>query len=985
MGDGGLVYFGYPQAHEHDPERAVRAGLAIVKAIRNLERVGDHALQIRVGIATGPVVVGEVIGTGELSDRDVSGEAPNLAARLQSLAEPNSVVIAAATKHLVGDAFEYRPLGDVKLKGFAGPIGAYHVLGVSRTKNYLEAQRANEPVPLIGRGEEMGLLLRQWSRAKSRQGQIILVSGEPGIGKSRLAQALLERIACEPHLHLRYFCSPYHRNSALYAVLAQIEHAACFGRGDTPEVKLEKLARVFQRVPLKPGDLGLPADLLMLPTDGPDSPAVLPAGKRKQALMEMLLRHFESLAASQPVLVIFEDVQWIDPTSRELLDMIIDGVPFLPVLFVITYRPEFQLPWSGLPNTTSLLLARLNRQDSKELIGEVAGKRGLPDGILEQIMARTDGVPLFIEELTRSVIEIELRESETDKSAEQTSKGIPVTLQASLMARLDQIPVARPIAQVGAAIGREFSFEMLAAVTLLPEPDLVNGLALLTDSGLVHERGRSPNATYRFKHALVRDAAYNTLLRTQRRELHARIGHVLETQFSEIAEAQPDLVAQHFTEARAIEKALDYWEIAGRLSMKQSAMSEAAANLQTAIELLPQLPDTAHRQKRELALQIGLGSALIAATGYTSPTTGQVYARAHALSEQLMDAENLIRVSHGLWSFHAMRGEMGNALQVATELLDRSEDPRFSALKLTAHRLLGAGLVQLGRLNEALEHLETAERLLATERCSGGVWRARVDDLVGVPAYLSVVLALMGFYDQARAKSAAALEESRRTFRPHRHAFALGVAGYWFHLLLNEETMDLADELAALAAEHGFPYWSAFALQFRGVSLARTGRAEEGVALVMEGIRQHRSIGATWSNEVFLGAVAEFAPVEQALGLVNQALHQVVLTHITWFLPELHRIKATLLMQSGHGSEAEKHYLQAIKTARNQGSRHWELRGAVCLAMLWNARGRRTHARELVAPIYGAFTEGDNTSDRRHAAALLARLANANDAGPGSG
>ena len=977
MGDGGLVYFGYPRADENDAERAILAALAAVEAVGKLAPFGGAAPQIRIGIATGLVVVGDIVGTGDQPESDVAGEAPNLAARLQVLAGPNGIVIAASTKRLVGDGFEYERITKLSLKGFDDPIEAYRVLRAGVGRSRFEGRRPDMVVPLVGRDEEIDLLLRRWERAKAGQGQVVFLSGEPGIGKSRLARALLQRVAGERHFHMWYFCSPYHQNSALYPVLVQIEHAAGFERDDTPEAKLEKLGRLFPHAGPQSSDIALIADLLRLPVTGQHSPTQLPGARRRQLILDTLLRNFEVLAAAQPVLMFLEDAQWIDPTTRELVDLMIDRMPRKRALLVVTCRPEFQLPWTGQPDTTVLALGRLARENCRELIGQVIGARLLGDDVLGEIIDRTDGVPLFLEEMTRSVVERDIQTDRVGSQGRQTrSVDLPFSLHTSLMARLDRIPAALPIAQLGATIGREFSYEMLKAVAGLPEADLVEGLAQLGESGLVIERGRPPDATYRFKHALVRDAAYSTLLHRRRQELHACIGEMFETRFSEIAESEPDLLAHHFTEARSFEKAITYWEKAGRLSARRSAMAEAAAHLQKGLELLVLLPETPGRRRWELALQIGLGSALIAACGYTSPVTGQVYQRAHAICEELSDAENLVRVVDGLWSFHAMRAETASGLRVGQEMLDRSADPRFAGVRLTAHRLLGASLLQVGRLAEAHTHFEAAERLLDESDQGGlGVERtARDGDLVGVPAYHSVVLALMGSYEAGRAKSAATLVASRRSFRPHRHAFALGMAGYWFHLVLNEDTQETTEEMAALAAEHEFPYWSAFISLFRGVSLAKLGKAKEGVALVREGIRQHELIGASFTHEVFLGMVAEFAPTEEAEGLIDLALSHVAATGALWFLPELHRIQATLLLREGDQAAAEKLFLRAIELAREQGARHWELRAAVRLADLWREQGKPSQAQHLLAPIYALFSPASEILDLTQARVLLEKL-----------
>jgi class 3 adenylate cyclase len=581
MGDGVLAYFGYPRAHEHDTERAVRAGLALVEAVPKLATAAGAPLQVRVGIATGLVVVGDLIGEGEAQERGVVGETPNLAARLQAAAAPATLVIGPTTHRLLGNLFDYRDLGGIEAKGFAAPVHAYQVLGASAAESRFEALRA-VTTPLVGRDEEIDLLMRRWEQAKRGDGQVVLIAGEPGIGKSRIAQTVVERLGGEPHTRLRYFCSPHHQDSALYPSIAQLERAAVFRREDTPEERLQKLEAVLsQGTNNLTEPVPLFADLLSVPTGDRYPPLNLTPQKRKEKTLHAQLKQVEGLTARQPVLMVWEDVHWSDPTTRESLDLLIDRVATLRVLVVLTFRPEFAPPWVGRPHVVLITLSRLPPRQRAQMIGHMTGGKALPKEIADQIVDRTDGVPLFIEELTKTVIESGIVTEAGDRYAAtgpMAPLAIPTSLHASLLARLDRLAPTREIAQIGAALGRSFSHELISAVAQLSPQKLDEGLAQLVSAELIFRRGTPPDAEYTFKHALVQDAAYSTLLRSRRQQLHGRIAATLEGQFPEIVEIQPEVLARHFTEAGLIEKGVAYWLKAGHQAIARTAMTEAVAH-----------------------------------------------------------------------------------------------------------------------------------------------------------------------------------------------------------------------------------------------------------------------------------------------------------------------------------------------------------------------------------------------------------------------
>ena len=590
MGDGVLVYFGYPQAHEDDAERAVRAGLEVIGAVSALRP--NAPLQTRVGIATGLVVVGDLVGSGEAQERGIVGETPNLAARLQGIAEPNVVVIAEGTRKLLGNLFELEDLGAKDLKGIAGPVGAWAALRASSAEGRFEALHASGLTALVGREEELELLLRRWARVKTGEGQVVLLSGEAGIGKSRLTAALLERLATEPHTRLRYFCSPQHTYSAFYPIISQMERTAGLAYDDPLHAKLDKLDAVLAPTSTSIQDATLFAEMLSLPNDGRYPALDLAPEQRRQETMKALIAQTETLARQNPVLMIFEDAHWTDPTSLELFGRAVDRIATLRVLLIVTFRPEFAPPWIGRPHVTALTINRLAQRDIDAMIDRVVGNKLLPASIRQDIIERTDGIPLFVEEMTKAVLEAESEGDARRAAAAVPSPAlaVPASLHASLMARLDRLGPAKEVAQIGAAIGREFSHALLAAVMRKPEAELQSALDRLIAAGLLFRQGLPPHATYLFKHALVQDAAYGTLLREPRRALHARIAEILESQFAEIAERQPELLARHSTEAGLIEQAAGLWGKAGQRSLARSALVEAGEQLTRALDQFARAP-----------------------------------------------------------------------------------------------------------------------------------------------------------------------------------------------------------------------------------------------------------------------------------------------------------------------------------------------------------------------------------------------------------
>jgi class 3 adenylate cyclase/predicted ATPase len=967
MGDGVLVYFGYPRAHEDDAERAVRAALDVVDAVGRLD-VKSVPLQARVGIATGLVVVGDLIGEGSAREQSVVGETPNLAARLQALAEPDAVVVAAGTRRLLGDLFEYRDLGAVAVKGIAGPVPAWQVLRPSAVASRFEALRGSALTRLVGRDEEIDLLLRRWARAKAGDGQVVLVSGEPGIGKSRIAAALAERLHAEPHLRLRYFCSPYHQDSALYPFIDQLGRASGFARDDPPAAKLEKLEALLARAEPPDEDVALLADLLSLPASERHPLPNLSPLRKKERTLEALIRQLEGLARRQPVVMVFEDAHWTDPTSRELLDLAMERVRTLPVLLIVTFRPEFQPPWTGQPQVTVLALSRLDRRDRTALVTQIAGGDALPDDVIGQIAERTDGVPLFVEELTKSVLESGV-----------TLLGIPTTLHDSLMARLDRLGSVRRVAQIGAAIGREFSYSLLRAVSGLSEDELQTALARLVASELVFQRGMPPEAIYPFKHALVQDVAHGSLLRNTRQQLHGQIAEALETHSPELIDNQPEIFAQHYAAAGLAERSATYWGKAGRRSVTRSAMAEAAAQFQMGLDQLALLPDDPERQRQKLEFWSALAAVLNAVKGFAAFETGQAYACARELWEQLASPSEFLQIPNGECRYHLNRGELGRAQRVAEDVLRLSGERNDSAGLVLGHHSCGAILMLTGGFASSHPHLEEALALYDPTVHRSFVHQYGIHCQLVSPAFLGLVLFCRGFPDQALARSSAPIAEALRLAHPPSLAVYLSVSTRLVLLVGDSAALgERADQLVAVATEQGFPHWHAEGTIFRGWARVKNGDVAEGISLLRGGCAAYRATGAElWMphyTALIAGACEIAGQIEEAVSLLDDALRIAERTGERWFAAELNRHKGQLLLRQGHSEAAEELYGKALGIAEEQEAKLWELRAAASLARLRCDQGLRGEAHDLLAPVYGWFTEGFDTPDLKEAKVLLDEL-----------
>jgi class 3 adenylate cyclase/predicted ATPase len=988
LGDGLLVYFGYPLAHEDDVQRAVRAGLGIVEAMGQLNprlmQERGVQLAVRVGIHTGLVVVGE-IGSGGRAEQLALGDTPNVAARMQGLATPDSVVMSEATARLVQGYFTTESLGPQSLRGVATPVPVYRVLGDSGVGSRLEVAAATGLTPLVGRASEVTLLLEHWARSTEGLGQVVLLSGEAGIGKSRLVEALSARVEHTHCPRITFRCSPYHTNSALYPVLEHIQHLLHFRPDDTPQ---ERLARLEQALP--PSCLALEetvpllAAWLSLPPPEAYPPLYLTPQQQRQKTQAALVAWLLAEAERLPVLVVGEDLHWADPSTLEWLDLFLEQIPTARVLTLLTCRPEFHPPWPPRSYLTQLTLSRLSRPQVEEMVRLVAGGKPLPVEVVQHIVGQTDGVPLYAEEMTKLVLEAGLVEERADRyalSGPLPAGLIPTTLRDALMARLDRLTTAKAVAQLGATLGRTFPYALLRVVSTLDEATLQRELGRLVEAELLYQRGHPSQATYLFKHALIQEAAYQSLLNSTRQQYHARTAQVLVEQFAETVEAQPELLAHHYTEAGLMAQAVPYWQQAGQRALERSATLEAVAHLTHGLEVLDTLPDTPERAQQELGLLIALGPALMNTKGQAAPEVGHAYARAHELCQQVGELPQRFQVLWGLRYMHQVRGQSQRAYEVGQELLSVAQQLHDPVLFVEAHRAQGNVAFWRGEFGVAQVHVQHALAQYDPQQMRDHVVRYGQNPGVFCRLFGAVTLWLLGYPDQARQWSEAALTHAQELG----HAFILQQAlcfAALLHLLRREAAMaqERAEAQRMLCAEEGFAMYQAWGTIEWGAALVAQGAWAEGLAQMRQGLATYQAIGKLpWL--LFLGLLAEACgraeQIEEGLRALHEALEALRTTEERMYEAELHRLRGELLLQQSAApqGEAETSMQQALTIARRQQAKSLELRAAMSLSRLWQQQGKRQEAHDLLAPVYHWFTEGFDTGDLQEAKALLDALA----------
>lgn len=996
FGDGILVYFGFPGAHEDDAQRAVLSGVGMVEGVRQLnarlERERGIGLHVRIGIHTGLVVAGDIAPGEALETMAAIGETPNIAARLQALAAPDSVVISAATYRLIAGYFNCEELGFRTLRGISQPMAIYRVLHESGARTRLDVAALGGLSPMKGRDADLQLMTERWHRACDRHGSGVLVVGEPGIGKSRLLWALQEHVAQSPSASLaRLTCSPYFQNTAFFP-LAELyaRDILQFGQSESADQRLDKIEGYLAQYGFPLQEYGpIVADLLSVP-HGERYPARdLPADRRRQLTMQWIVQTVLIRAEQQPLLLVVEDLHWIDPSSLDVVVLIIEQLPRTRLLLVMSTRPEFSSPWKDGQTIDQLTLNRLDQVAAADIVNEVAGG-ALPRELLQHLLGKADGVPLYLEELTKLVFELGLLQR-VDDHFELTRPimqvGIPATLAGSLTARLDRLGEAKGLAQLGATIGRRFSYRLLKLVlaTMAPvdEGSLSRDLERLAGAGLIVAQDASAGVTYTFKHALIQDVAYESLLHTTRQVYHERIARVLaETSASSASEAAPELVAHHYTEANLIAEALPWWLKAGRRALHASAYQEAIAHLRTGLQLLPRLPDGPERMGLELEFRLAIGPALMATLGYGATQVEECYQRARELCADMGNPPQLAPVLYGLWTYHVVRAQFWTALELGEQILSLGVRTNDDALLLQGNTAIGWAHFFHGHLAEARTHLTAALELYSHDRHYSNSYTFGDNPATSAGGALACTLWLSGYPDQAMARADKTLQYLRTLDHPYSIAFGLDVIGIARQYTGDGSAIrEVVEEAIAVSNERSLPLTAAMGIILRGWARTRQGELREGIAEIHQGIELWTRTGAELGGSYWYCLLAEAysraGDAQRGLEYLTKAELAVNRTDERFLEAEVHRLRGKLLasdVELAPAGASETEYLVALELAKKQGARLLHIRAAVGLARVRQAQGRLSEAYACLAESYAAFTEGFGTQDLLEAGQLLAEL-----------
>lgn len=975
VGDAVLAYFGYPHAHENDAERAIRAALAIAKA--PWPQAGAADLRVHIGIATGVVVVGNLPQGGE--ELSAIGSALNLAARLEGLAGPGMVVVSDQTRRLSGGLFEYRDLGPQALKGFDAPVPAWEVLGENREASRFHALRAPDRTPLVDRHHELAELRRLWDLVRAGQGQALLISSEAGVGKSRLVDELTKRIVDRRCLRLWYHCYPNLQGTPLAPLVRHLTAAADFAEHDDDDAKLSKLARLVPAGLKDPGELvPLLADLLSVRYETKYPPLNMSPQRQKHQLIQALLQLVEAVAGRGPAVLVVEDLHWIDPSSEELIGALLDRLSALPALVVLTARPEFRSHWDET-RLHRMSLAPLERQDSISMIKLICGEREIPESTIGQIADKTDGMPLFIEDLTRDVLE-STGPQQGAGPVRQAPGAIPATLTDSLTSRLDRLGPAKAVAEIGAVVGREFSYELLAKVAGLPEMRLKEELDRLVDAGLLVSRRATSGLGYAFKHALVRDAAYSSLLKKTQASLHARIARVLVEEFPETAESQPEVLAYHFQSANDVDNAVDYLLRAARLSARRSGFVEAIAQLESALRLLGAQPRSRERLRLELRVHRTLGGIYAEYRGFSSAECGRAYATALELCRELGDTPEIFSVLSGLGSFEITRAGFARCQALAEECLARAAGQGSKPPFVMGHLLLGGTLFLRGELAAGRQHLEEAVSIYEHDQAAvRGKQVLYVQDQKSTGlCYLALTLTIMGYLGSGLRAGESGLAHSQSLGGAHTINFSLCYLAAVHHIRGDAASaLACATRSLEMAREQSFATWIGISQVIRGVSLVSQGNREEGLAELSDGVSAHAGMEAATYQPFALALLAQglvaAERLDAALDTVDRALAISEATGERFYAAELLRLKGEILAATGHRAPAETCLREAIDVSRRQEARLFGLRSATSLCRLLEGSGRQAALRDILRPLHDWFGEAVDAPDVRDARALLVR------------
>jgi class 3 adenylate cyclase/predicted ATPase len=986
LGDGLLVYFGYPIAHEDDAQRAVHAGLEIVAGVSQLSARLEHSLQVRVGAHSGLTVVGHLGNETDPEAISIVGETPNIAARLQSIAEPGTVVISAQTYELVKGFFHCRSLGAPSLRGVATSIELYTVLEESGIQSRFERALATGLTQFVSREPEVQFLLERFEKARNGAGQVVLLSGEAGIGKSRLVRVLKERTTGEPVSELTVRCSPYYEDSALYPVIAFFQRFLRIYPDDTAETTLATLERAleFFGLPL-PEFVPLFAALLSLPNDYryPQLPMSPPA--QKQRTFEAIVTWLLKAAQQRTTWLVVEDVHWADPSTLELLSLIIGQVSHSRLFVVLIFRSEFLPPWRSQPHVSSLTLDRLPNAGIEVMIESLTGGKKLPAEVKRDIADKTAGVPLFIEELTRMILESGLfreQDGRYELTSSLSSLAIPSTLYESLMARLDRLGTAKEVAQLAATIGREFSYDLLRIVSALDETKLSGALHRLVDAELLDQHLSSFQRSYSFRHALIRDTAYESLLKSKRRAYHGRIAAALLERFPEIVKTSPELIAVHYTGADLIEQAIPYWQKAGHKSLERSANQEAIRHLTKGLELLGTLPETSKHLEQELLLRATLGPAVMLAKGFGSLEAHNVYSRARTLCQSVTDARLRFQIFWALWVYHAARGEHGNARESAEECLRQAQTEKDSTLSLGAHFALGVSLLTVGEFDQGFEHMKAGSKIYDRSQHSRLVQASGQDSGVLCFAYEAFSLGVLGYPDRALRRIREALAIARELAHPATLVTAANIACWVYQLFCDgQATLEQAEAAISLSTDREFELWRAMGEIMRGWALTQQSMLEDGVAQIRSGMSAFRSTGSEIMLPYFMYLLAEaygrLGLTKQGLMILSEAQAAIESSGERWCEAEVQRLKGELILldpDTGHSQEAESCFRRALATARAQNAKSIELRAAISLSRYLLRQEQPARAKDMLIAVYNWFTEGFDMTHLREARELLDRI-----------